>query len=146
VVSGSWDGTVRVWEAATGLPVATGKGHIAPVTTVAWSPEGRWVTSWSIEGTLRIWDAKTGAPVATATTAQGNTDSVESVAWSPDGQWVVLGSTNGTALVWEATTGRLVNSLFFDAAVAALSFLGDQSPRLLVATNDERCFVYELHT
>jgi WD40 repeat protein len=146
VISGSSDLTVRVWEAATGLPVATVKGHKAPVTTVAWSPEGRWVTSWSIEGTLRIWDAKTGAPVATATTAQGNTDSVESVAWSPDGQWVVLGSTNGTALVWEATTGRLVNSLFFDAAVAALSFLGDQSPRLLVATNDERCFVYELHT
>ena len=40
IVSGSYDKTVKVWDAATGQEMLTLKGHTA-VYSVAFSPDGR---------------------------------------------------------------------------------------------------------
>ena len=39
VVSGSYEKTVRLWDAVTGAPLQTLKGHSDSVTSVAFSPE-----------------------------------------------------------------------------------------------------------
>jgi WD40 repeat protein len=39
------DGTVRLWEAATGKEQATLKGHTAGVSSVSWSPDGKTLAS-----------------------------------------------------------------------------------------------------
>jgi hypothetical protein len=41
VVSGSWDGTVRLWDAATGAALRTLEDHWSGVSSVAFSPDGR---------------------------------------------------------------------------------------------------------
>ena len=66
VVSGSDDGTVRVWDAATGAPVGDPfTGHAGGVSAVAVGQlDGRTVVvSGSDDGTVRVWDAATGTPV-----------------------------------------------------------------------------------
>jgi WD40 repeat protein len=98
VVSGSWDKTVRLWDAATGAPQQTLEGHSDPVTSVAFSPDGKQVVSGSGDETVRLWDAATGA---LQQTLEGHSDPVTSVAFSPDGKllptlivancWVVEG-------------------------------------------------------
>jgi WD40 repeat protein len=100
VVSGSWDETVRLWDAATGAPLQTLEGHVGSVNSVAFSPDGKQVVSGSWDETVRLWDAATGAP-----TLEGHADSVNSVAFSPDGKQVVSGSWDQMVRLWDAATG-----------------------------------------
>ena len=61
VVSGSFDSTVRIWDAERGKPVRElFRGHTYPVLSVAFSPDGRRIVSGSGDKTVRIWDAETG--------------------------------------------------------------------------------------
>ena len=39
-------------------------GHLGPVMTVTWSPDGRFLTSNGGDGTLRIWNSTTSACLA----------------------------------------------------------------------------------
>ena len=65
VVSGSYDKTVRIWDAVTGNSIATLEGHTNPVTSVAFSMDGMRVVSGSWDKTVRMWDAVTGNCIAT---------------------------------------------------------------------------------
>ena len=60
VVSGSDDGTLRLWEVASGASRAL-EGHDGSVRAVAFSPDGRHVVSGSDDGTLRLWEVASGA-------------------------------------------------------------------------------------
>src|SRR5207253_2655134 len=73
VVSGDYDMTVQVWNAADGGHVYTYRGHIGVVTSVAWSPDGKRIASGSEDNTVQVWDATTGSHVFTY---HGHTDAV----------------------------------------------------------------------
>jgi len=107
---GPKDHTLRLWDAATGKPIGPPlQGHTNPVTSVAFSPDGRRILSGSggfltIDKTLRLWDAATGKPIGPP--LQGHTNSVLSVAFSPDGRRIVSGSVDNTLRLWDAATGK----------------------------------------
>jgi WD40 repeat protein len=54
VVSGSFDKTVRIWNATTGKVEAELKGHTHWVMSVAFSQDGSQVVSGSLDNTVRI--------------------------------------------------------------------------------------------
>ncbi len=65
LVSGSYDGTLRIWSAEDGAPLQTLTGHTGSVTSVVYSPDGTLIASlgWSRGGPerpIRLWDAQTG--------------------------------------------------------------------------------------
>ena len=80
LASGGDDGTVRIWDAATGRERAVLTGHTGPVTAVAVAPDGSWLASGGDDGTVRIWDAATGQERAVLT---GHTGPVNAVAVAP---------------------------------------------------------------
>jgi WD40 repeat protein len=102
IVSGSWDWTVRVWDAQTGIECAVLEGHTNHVDCVAFSTNGRHVISGSRDRTVRVWDVQTGVQRAVL---EGHTDEVTSVAFSADDKQIVSGSWDTTVRVWDAQTG-----------------------------------------
>ena len=74
------------------------QGHTSLVSSVAFSPDGRYIVSGSWDHTIQVWDAQTGAQVGNP--LKGHTDSVNSVAFSPDGRYIVSGSEDHTIQVW----------------------------------------------
>ena len=59
LATGSWDRTVKLWDAATGQELLTLKGHSRSVESVAFSPDGKQLATGSNDGIVRLWDVAT---------------------------------------------------------------------------------------
>jgi eukaryotic-like serine/threonine-protein kinase len=103
LASGSWDGTVQVWDAFTGDHAVVYRGQGAAVNAIAWSPDGTRIASAGGDGRVHVWDTATGSDLVTYS---GHAASVTSVAWSPDGARIASGSWDGTVQVWDPDSGR----------------------------------------
>ncbi len=61
IASGSNDGTVKIWNVATGGNIFTYSAHAfqgpVPVEAVAWSPDGSRIASSSWDGMVHVWQA-----------------------------------------------------------------------------------------
>ena len=123
LASASRDGTVRLWNPATGRPTTTLQAHRGRVTAVAFSPDGRHLASGDADGTVRLWDPATGRPT---TTLQAHRGRVAAVAFSPDGRHLASGDADGTVRLWDPATGRPTTTLQAHRdGVAAVAFSPD---------------------
>jgi serine/threonine protein kinase/dipeptidyl aminopeptidase/acylaminoacyl peptidase len=105
LASGSYDNTIRRWDAATGKPLGEPlRGHEDWVTSVAFSPDGTTLASGSDDKTIRLWDAASGKPLGEP--LRGHEGDVASVAFSPDGTTLASGSEDMTIRLWDAATGK----------------------------------------
>jgi tetratricopeptide (TPR) repeat protein len=102
ILTGSTDGTVRLWNARTGQPIGKPMEHGNTVTSVALASDGKTALTGSADDTARLWDAATGEPVGAPLRHRGP---VVAVAFSPDGRAVLTGSEDGTARLWSSSTG-----------------------------------------
>src|SRR3974390_1695685 len=66
-----------------GSVLATYHGHTDRVTSVAWSPNGKYIASGSLDQTARIW-AVNAADHFQPIIYRGHTAGLQAVAWSPD--------------------------------------------------------------
>lgn len=119
IISGSEDGTVRVWDALTGevvgKPIPTGHADDRAVWSVAISPDGQRAVSGGVTynaGVVDVWDVDTGSPVEPDSSAKGNArhhqKGVRSLAFSPNGEWFTSGGDDGVVQFWSAKFGRQI--------------------------------------
>lgn len=57
ILTGSEDGTARMWDADTGKELLTLWGHTHQVTSAAWSPDGKRIVTGSQDSTVKVWMA-----------------------------------------------------------------------------------------
>jgi eukaryotic-like serine/threonine-protein kinase len=108
IASGSWDKTVRLWDAATGESCA-----ILPqpgyVRALAFSPDSTWLASGCSPGeSLNIWNVAT-AQLEHKFNGPGRVET-QAIAVSPDGAHIAAGDVDGNMTVLEAATGAEVHS------------------------------------
>jgi len=143
VLTGSFDKTARLWDAATGQEVRIFTGHINGVLSVAFSADGKYVLTGSFDKTARLWDAATGQEVHVFS---GHTDAVYSVAFSPDGKYVLTGSSDKTARLWDAATGQEVRVFTSHAdAVLGVAFSPD-GKHILTGSRDATARLWDAAT
>ena len=65
------DWAVRVLDAEDGKEVRWFGGHVAPVTSYAFSPDGKRMASVATDRAARLWDLATGKTVAKLSVAAG---------------------------------------------------------------------------
>lgn len=90
-----------------GSVLYTYRGHTSRATTVAWSPNGKYIASGSLDRTVQVWAANPSDHVHPFI-YRGHTAGVQAVDWSPASQRVVSGAIDKTVQVWDAFTGEHV--------------------------------------
>jgi WD40 repeat protein len=75
------------------------EGHAKPVTTTAWSLDGKRFASGSEDGAVRIWDVKTETMLHECTGHKGRIACLE---WSPDGGSLASAGSDKTVRIWSA--------------------------------------------
>ena len=97
------DGTVQLWDPASGEHRRTLTGHTGYVRSVAFSPDGRLLASCSNDNTVRLWDPASGEHRRTLT---GHAGPVQGVAFSPDGRLLASCSGDQTVRLWDPASGE----------------------------------------
>jgi eukaryotic-like serine/threonine-protein kinase len=108
LASGSLDGTVKIWDSATGKELLTFKETVGGVWSVAFSPDGRRVASAGWDNMMRIWDSATRQELFAL---EGHAFAVTSVAFSPNGLHLASGSGDDAVKIWDIATGKEIFSL-----------------------------------
>ncbi|MBE3044939.1 WD40 repeat domain-containing protein, partial [Candidatus Bathyarchaeota archaeon] len=136
LASGSYDGTTRVWDYATGAELYKFT-DASPVTCVLFSPDGRRLASVLSDGLMKVRDFAKGRSVDLV----GHSNQVVAIAFSSTSiDTLVSISWDGTFRTWDTSDGREIHVSSFerfhqhavalspDAEFAARGFYSDDEP------------------
>ena len=105
LASGSWDGTIKVWDLENGALRWMGQ-HSSSIQRLAFTPDGRTLASGGDDAAIRLWDAYTGMHLQTLS-CQGS--AVYALTWSPDGGLLAGCSFDGSIRLWEVQGAQVVH-------------------------------------
>jgi WD40 repeat protein len=108
IISGSWDKTIKIWDAATGVCERTLDGYNSYATAVCISSDNKMIVSGSKDKTIKIWAAATET---SKRTFEGHNSSVILVCISSDGKRIISASIDRTIKIWNAATGECERTL-----------------------------------
>ncbi|MGE3805575.1 MAG: WD40 repeat domain-containing protein [Gemmataceae bacterium] len=106
ILSGGWDGCVRLWDAANGDLVRHYQVSNRPVTACAIAADGKHFLSGSLDGLLAHWDFGTGQPAMgirgdpQTSTFLAHTRPISHIAYINDGDSLVTASWDSNLIIW----------------------------------------------
>lgn len=114
---------VLVWDVASGRIEQQLSGFPSRLTSLAYSPDGRWLALAGNETTVHVFDAATWQE---ARKLDGHTLGVTDLAFSPDGQSLASSSHDATVKLWALDSAQAVHTLGgHDSGVNSLAFSPD---------------------
>jgi WD40 repeat protein len=133
VLSGGWDGHLRLWEADSGQVVTSVRAGPKPLSACAVAPGGKHWLSGSLEGTVAIWDAM-GQKLLHSFMA--HTRPVSAILFGEDPDTVITASWDRTLIIWNLRRERDCQTLSgHEDIVAGCCFTPDER-RLLSWSHD----------
>jgi len=147
LITGSLDGSVRVWDARTGLQERTFKLSQFGVIQLAVSRQGDLLAAaggdYRFGHSIPIWDTASGRRILDLS---GHTNTIHAVAFSPDGNRALSGSADTTARIWDLQTGetqRLIQG--HTNSVTTVGFWPDGN-RFFTGSLDRRLMIWDEST
>jgi WD40 repeat protein len=127
------DGSLTIWNAATGNALLQISEKNGPFYSAQWSPDGQQFVARSRNNSLLVVNAQTGAIDRTIDTKQ--TKAVHTAQWSPNGRLIASGGGDGTVQVWDSGTAALRYTQTVASSISALAWNSD-SLRIAVGGQD----------
>lgn len=127
-----------------GARLAKPEGHLAPITCLAFSPDGRQLVSGSADNTLLVWDTTNGELVQRL---EGHQRFASECLFLPDGR-VASGGAWGEVFLWDVARGQVVermNGLGIRHHVSALGVRPD-GRELTAGTSAGKVIAWSLET
>jgi hypothetical protein len=109
LVTADDDGSVRIWDAATGDPLHTLTDYIRGVRSLAIHPDGAQLATVGEDGQMWIWDPDTGLPAETF--GDESVCGVRAVACSTDGRMIATADTDGILCLRDSHTAAVEHTL-----------------------------------
>jgi WD40 repeat protein/serine/threonine protein kinase len=129
LLTGSWDGTARLWDFATGEQLGPTWKHDKGIASIALSPDAGTALTGCWDNYAYLWDTGTGEIIDRLK----HRGFVQSVVFSPSGDRLVTSSDDGT-FIWDAATRKLQRSL----AGRAVGFVPNTENLMLYGWNNLR--------
>ncbi|MGD9029325.1 MAG: BTAD domain-containing putative transcriptional regulator [Anaerolineae bacterium] len=141
LATGNSEGTLQVWDSASGRELIRQAAHVQSIHGVAFSPDGTHVASSSNDGTTKVWDL---APQGSRECRTLSGYSVPNVAFSPDGHLFAATSwSEARTTLIDADSGEALLHLSHPEPVFNVAFSPD-GQRLAVTLFDGTATVWEL--
>lgn len=118
VISASLDGTLKIWDLATGSELRTLRGHAGSVLSVAVTADGHLAVSASSDGMLKVWNLESGAELYSLDTQNRR---LRTVVLTPSGDVAVSQSDLGREIVGEIIVWSLEGRMPVSRRAAGVS-------------------------
>lgn len=103
-VVGASGNDAQIWQLTPRSLVMTLSGHSAPITAIAYSPDGTRIATASEDTTVILWDAQTGEQLFTLAE---HTATVTDIEFSPDSTLLVSVSEDTFPIAWNVRDGSV---------------------------------------
>jgi len=107
VAGGSRNGFIKVWEVETGKLVKELKPHTGMVWCVAWSPDGKYLSSCGQDGQIKLHQADSWREHKKMSV----NGQVWSGAFSPDSKTLFTGGEDGHGRFWDVESGNQIREI-----------------------------------
>lgn len=141
ILTGSTDGTAKLWDTRTSELVQKFTGHKAGVNSVRFSPDGRRILTGSADHTARLWSAETGRLIKEFS---GSSQDIVGIDVSPDSGRLAAGKSNGAIEIWDLVLGRKMAALGRDPSTINSIRFGPDGQSIIAGSADKSARLWRL--
>jgi WD40 repeat protein len=108
LMSGSSDGSIKLWDLANLTLISTLPGHGWEISAIALDPQGYLLVSGSGDGLIQLWEPETDELIANLAQHQ---ERISALLIHPQKQILVSGSYDKTIRLWDLSNDQVIRTL-----------------------------------